>query len=80
MDNMVLGRFNHHSDPAIDFEIEIEELIGMVYNRKVGFDQEPTLEARIFKAMQFRVGGDLGAINAKVILRDIERTVMGPRT
>jgi len=72
-----LGRFNHHDNPAIDFEIEVEELIGMVYNRKIGFATEPTLDTRLFKAMQFRVGGDLGAIKAKAILRELERSVVG---
>jgi hypothetical protein len=69
--------FKHHPDPAIDFCVEVEELQAMTYNRKVEFDREPTLDARIFRAMQFRVGGDLGACAAKQTLREIEREVMG---
>lgn len=70
-----LGRFNHHPDPAIDFCVEVEELQGMAYNRKVGFDPEPDLDQRIFNAMGFRVGGDQGAIAAKQLLREIDREV-----
>ena len=68
-------RFDHHPDPAIDFCIEVEEIIAMAYNRHIGFDPEPTLDARIERAMSFRVGGDLGCINAKATLRQIEHEV-----
>jgi hypothetical protein len=70
-----LGRFGHHPDPAIDFEVEVEELEGMAYNRRVGFDPEPTLDARVEKAMGFVVGGDPGAIAAKAVLRDLEKSL-----
>lgn len=70
--------FGHHPDPAIDFCVEVEELQGMAYNRKVGFDPEPSLDPRIFRAMQFRVGGDEGAVCAKQTLREIERQVAQP--
>lgn len=64
--------FGHHPDPAIDFCVEVEEIIAMACNRKVGFDPEPTLDDRHFRAMQFRVGGDIGAIDAKHMLRTVE--------
>lgn len=65
--------FGHHPDPAIDFCVEVEELIGMACNRRIGFDREPTLDGRVERAMMFRVGGDIGAIDAKATLREIER-------
>lgn len=68
-------QFGHHPDPAIDFCVEVEELQGMAYNRNVGFDLEPTLDSRIERAMQFRAGGDIGAIDAKHLLREIDQAV-----
>lgn len=68
-------KFGHHPDPAIDFCIEVDELQGMAYNRKIGFDAEPQLEDRVFRAMLFRVGGDGRAIDAKQTLRDIKRQI-----
>lgn len=70
-----LGRFGHHPDPAIDFCVEVEEIQAMACNRRIGFDPEPALDGRVEKAMQFRVGGDLGAIAAKGMLRDVEREI-----
>ncbi len=72
-----LGRFDHHPDPAIDFCVEVEELEGMAYNRRVGFDPEPALDARIERAMQFRVGGDQNAVSAKGVLRTLENEIRG---
>jgi len=63
--------FGHHPDPTIDFCVEVEEIQAMAQNRKVGFDAEPDLEHRIERAMQFRVGGDVGAVAAKQTLREI---------
>lgn len=71
-------KFDHHPDPAIGFCIEVEEIIAMATNRRIGFDPEPTLDARIERAMQFRVGGDLGCIAAKATLREVERDIMHP--
>jgi len=68
--------FDHHPDPAIAFCIEVEEIIGMAYNRRVGFDPEPTLDQRIERAMMFRVGGDMNCVDAKATLREIEREVI----
>lgn len=67
-----LGRFDHHPDPAIDFEVEVEELIGMAYNRRVGFDPEPDLDRRVERAMQFSVGGVPSCVSAKAELRKID--------
>jgi len=67
--------FGHHPDPACDFCVEVEEIQAMACNRRIGFDPEPSLDARLERAMMFRVGGDLIAINAKATLREIERDV-----
>ena len=69
--------FGHHPTPAIDFCIEVEEIQAMVQNRKVGFDAEPSLNGRIKRAMEFRVGGDEGAVAAKQLLRSVESDVFG---
>lgn len=76
-DDGSLGRFGHHPNPAIDFCVEVECLEGMAYNRKVGFDPELSLDERARRAMTFRVGGDVGAINAKAKLRAITAALGG---
>lgn len=65
MDDMKLGRFGHHPDPAIDYLVEIEEIESMAENRRVGFDQEPELERRVSLALDFNVGGDENCVVAK---------------
>ena len=72
-------KFGHHPDPACDFCVEVEELQAMAYNRRIGFDPEATLDARIDRAMMFRVGGDQIAISAKGILRVVEKEVVAAR-
>ncbi len=70
-----LGRFGHHPNPAIDFCMEVEKLEGESYNMRAGIPSAmplTTFRERVAKAMQFRVGGDLNAINAKGVLRSIE--------
>lgn len=69
-----LGRFGHHPDPAIDFCVEVEELMGIATDRRLGVANldDDTLESRVDLAMQFRVGGDRGAIDAKGELRAID--------
>jgi hypothetical protein len=67
-----LGRFGHHPDPAIDYCVEVEELEGMMFNRRVGFDAEPSLDERVGKAMGFSVGGDQNAIGARQTLKEID--------
>ena len=78
--NEVLGRFQHHPDPAIDFCVEVEELEAECYNRRVGFQPIPRdmLLTRIDRAMDFRVGGDLASIAAKDVLRQLDREVRVP--
>ena len=51
----VLGRFGHHPEAAIDYECEIDALIGMAYDRLTGMQEHADLEDRIRKAMEFRV-------------------------
>jgi len=77
-----LGRFGHHPDPATDFCVEVECIEGEHLNNKIGFmNGTPTLDElreRVGRAMEFRVGGDLNAIEAKRLLRAIE-TDLGSR-
>ncbi|ANK73767.1 hypothetical protein FA04_14740 [Ensifer adhaerens] len=74
-----LGRFGHHPDPAIDFCVEVETIEGEHLNIKIGFENgTPTLDEirkRVDRAMSFRVGGDLNAIEAKRLLRSIEADI-----
>jgi hypothetical protein len=67
-----LGRFGHHPDPAIDYCVEVEELEGMMFNRRVGFDAEPSLDERVGKALGFSVAGDQNAIGARQTLKEID--------
>lgn len=66
-----LGRFGHHPNPAIDFCVEVEELMAVGTDRKLGVanPEDSTLERRVARAMVFRVGGDPSAVDAKVELR-----------
>lgn len=66
-----LGRFGHHPDPAIDFCVEVEELESIDFDRSHGLGDQSGFTARLERALDFRVGGDLNAINAKFLLRDI---------
>lgn len=71
-----LGKFGHHPDPAIDFEVEIETIQSLLYDATHGVtsrDDIPAISERISKAMDFRVGGDPGAVAAKHMLRDLEK-------
>lgn len=72
-------KYDHHPDPAIAFEIEVECLQARLFNAKGGITKPGTTPetvaavlSDIERAMQFRVGGDPGAVNAKRILRDLE--------
>ncbi len=67
-----LGRFDHHPDPAIDFCVEVEAIQGMAYEARAGMIGMGDIRNRIFRAMQFRVGGDEGAVRAKAMLREAE--------
>lgn len=72
-----LQRFGHHPDPAIDFCVEVEELIAILADRKLGVANPDNagLDARVEKAMKFRVGGDPGAVRAKDMLREVEEEI-----
>lgn len=54
MTTEALGRFGHHPEAAIDYECEIDALIGAAYERMT-MGGHPDLEERISKAMDFRV-------------------------
>lgn len=73
-----LGRFGHHPNPAIDFCVEVEELMSIATDRKLGVSNpdDRTLERRVERAMRFRVGGDLSAIDAKDELRAIDKAIV----
>jgi hypothetical protein len=75
-----LARFEHHPDPAIDFCIEVEEIQAIAHDRSIGFanPDDSKLADRIFRAMQFNVGGDEGAVSAKRLLRQIEAATPSP--
>lgn len=49
-----LGRFGHHPEPEIDYECEIDALIGIAYER-LTMGGHSDLEERITKAMAFQV-------------------------
>ncbi|NII53540.1 hypothetical protein [Luteibacter sp. SG786] len=71
--NQKLGRFGHHPDPAMDFCVEAECLIGELYNARVGFEKgspsREDLDRRVSAALSFVVGGDTFAVRAKQQLR-----------
>lgn len=72
-----VGRFGHHPDPAIDFEVEVDSLQAEISNKKLGFEcGTPSLEelnSRVTSAMGFIVGGDPSSVDAKATLRELER-------
>lgn len=72
-----LGRFGHHPDPAIDFEVEVGDIEAELINIKGGFENgTPTLDEirrRIDKAMDFRVGAVETCVSAKHRLRELEK-------
>ena len=75
-----LGRFRHHPDPAIDFCLQVETLESRLHQAmnslcKPGDEPEAVenVLVAIEQAMGFRVGGDEGAVNAKAVLRDLEK-------
>jgi len=68
-----VAKFGHHPDPATDFCVEVEALLGEIENRRIGFENgtpnQAELDQRIERAMSFRVGGDPHAVMAKQQLR-----------
>jgi hypothetical protein len=77
METERLGRFGHHPDPAIDFCVEVETLQGELFDIACGLTEGrmsvSELGRRIEAAMTFTVGGDQNAIDAKDLLRALER-------
>lgn len=74
-----LGRFDHHPDPAIDFEIEVQSLEARLFDAKGGISKPGTnpedvsaVLVDIERAMSFRVGADPSAVSAKQALRALE--------
>lgn len=72
-----LARFGHHPNPAIDFCIEVEEIENIAEDARLGltgFGHEALqhgVDARIERAMDFRVGADANAVAAKHALRAV---------
>ncbi|EHM01187.1 hypothetical protein HMPREF9946_02191 [Acetobacteraceae bacterium AT-5844] len=67
-----LGRFGHHPDPAIDFEVEAECLIGLTYDALHDMADRAEVRKRLSRAMTFKVGGVPSCCAAKARLRDCE--------
>lgn len=65
-----LGRFGHHPDPAIDLEVEVEEIQSIVSDVKLGLRPKDDIEPRLSQAMHSRVGGVPSAVAAKDLLRE----------
>ena len=76
-DTEKLGRFDHHPDTVLDFCVEVEALEGLVHDVRMGIQEREPVEERIFKAIQFRVGGVERAVVAKGTLRRIEVALKG---
>lgn len=74
---MDTGRFGHSPDAAVDFCIEVEELEAIAESARLGLTgfgheaERETLDSRIERAMEFRVGGDEVARHAKDCLRTL---------
>jgi hypothetical protein len=66
-----LGRYGHHPDPVIDFCIECDVLEAMEYNRYLGL-VEHEYERRLEAALDFQVGGDIRAVDAKNKIRALK--------
>jgi hypothetical protein len=72
-----LARFGHHPDPAIDFCVEVEELESIAEKARLGLagfgheEDRAGFDARVEKALDFRVGGDEQAVAAKGVLRQL---------
>jgi hypothetical protein len=64
------GRFNHHPDPAIDFEVECDCLMGLAFDAEHGMADKAAVIERMARALEFRVGGVPSCINAKEALRE----------
>lgn len=67
-----LGRFGHDRDPAADFCAEVQAIDELLF---MGTVPAAELRNRVGRAMGFRVGGDLEAIDAKARLREIDQKI-----
>lgn len=74
-----LGRFGHHPDPAIDFEIEVGAIEGYLFDATHSISKPGTppitleeVGQLVERAMDFRVGAEPTAVDAKHVLRKIE--------
>lgn len=70
-----MERFGHHPDPAVDFCVEVDAIVGLVEDVKAGTQDCKPVEDRMFRAEQFRVGGDERAVSAKANLRKAEESL-----
>lgn len=69
-----LARFGHHPDPVIDFCVEVEAFEGILFDIEHEIQTiTPELLSRMDKAMAFHPFLNPGAINAKGILRELDR-------
>lgn len=67
-----LGRFGHHPDPAIDFCVEVDALDAAWWDATtMGVGTRKAVLDRAIRALEFRVGGDENAVNAKARLREL---------
>lgn len=69
-----LGRFGHHANPAMDFCVEVHAIEQLIAKAAMPSSQGANMVAimnRVAKAMEFSVGGDQRAIDAKAELRAI---------
>lgn len=70
-----MSRFGWNEDPAVDFCVEVDAIAGMEADVRAGLEDKENLSFRVFRAMQFRVGGVESAVSAKRALREIEARV-----
>lgn len=68
-----LGRFGHHPEPSTDFCVEVDCIEGLLCDVRAGLEPLDNVRKRIDRAMQFRVGGCMHAVNAKSVLRMCEK-------
>lgn len=78
-----LGRFRHHPDPVIDFEIEVEEIESILIDCEYGLRdwRAERLDERSSKAFNF-ISVSADGQKAKLALRDLYprlRAVIRPR-
>jgi hypothetical protein len=59
-----LGRFGHHPDPAIDFEVEVESLESIWIDRE-RYPLDESFLRRMQRAVAFKVGGHPVAVEAR---------------